>query len=104
MLRYALKVPKDKADRLLKSWDEFVRRAKPEIIPPASQAEIVSQRHLIRHRNDVPVLLAALKAQPDWLLTTNRDRFTDEVAVKCGLRIADPEEWFTHLISRASET
>ena len=78
-----------------------MRQAAPEIMPKASEDEVMRNRHLIRHPSDVPVLLAALKAQPDWLVTKNRNHFTNEVAEACGIRIADPEEWFTHLINTA---
>ena len=31
---------------------------------------------------------------PDWLLTHNTKHFTQAVAVRCGLRIASPVEFF----------
>jgi hypothetical protein len=52
---------------------------------------------LIRHAPDVPVLLSAMAAKPDWLLTHNMKHFTQAVAVRCGLRIATPVEFFETL-------
>jgi predicted nucleic acid-binding protein len=101
LLRYAEKLSANEANELLEDWTEFMKRASPEVIPQASKDDIARNRHLIRHLSDVPVLLAAITAQPDWLLTRNRNHFTDEVAEACGIRIADPEEWFAHLISTA---
>ena len=105
LLRYAQKLSASEADELRKDWTEFMKRVGPEIIPKPSEDEVVTNLPtilpLIRHRNDVPVLLTALKAQPDWLVTRNRSHFTDEVAEARGIRIADPEEWFAHLIRTA---
>jgi hypothetical protein len=56
-----------------------------------------SNRRLIRHASDVPVLLSAMEAKPDWLLTHNTRHFTQAVAVRCGLRIATPGEFFETL-------
>jgi predicted nucleic acid-binding protein len=102
LLRYAEALPENEADELLQDWIEFMSRVNPEVISRASADEVVRNRHLIRHLSDVPILLAALKAQPDWLVTTNRNHFTDEVAEACDIRIADPEEWFAHLINTAA--
>lgn len=54
----------------------------------------MAARHLIRHQNDVPVLVAAIKSGANWLLTNNREHFTEEVARRTGLRIASPYEFF----------
>lgn len=45
------------------------------------------ERDLIRHPADVPVLVAAMKARPDWLVTKNTHHFTQEVAQRTGLKI-----------------
>jgi len=39
----------------------------------------VSSRHLIGHAADVPVLLSAMSAKPDWLLKHNTKHFTQAV-------------------------
>jgi hypothetical protein len=51
---------------------------------------------MIRHRNDIPVIAAAVKAKPDWLLTTNTSHFNATVEKKTGLQIATP----TQLLAR----
>jgi hypothetical protein len=56
-----------------------------------------SNRHLIRHAADVPVLLSAIARIPDWLLTQNTRHFTKGVAERTGLRIATPAEFFRAL-------
>jgi hypothetical protein len=60
---------------------------------------VQSNRHLIRHAADVPVLLSAMSSKPDWLLTHNTKHFTQAVANRTGLRIATPVEFFRTLSS-----
>jgi hypothetical protein len=53
---------------------------------------------------DVPILLAAMRAEVDYLVTHNRLHFIDdpEVAVKTNLRIGAPEDapnWVQRQIS-----
>jgi predicted nucleic acid-binding protein len=71
----------------------LLKRLKVERIPHVSQEEFRQARALIRHTNDAPVLAAALKALPDWVLTDNIAHFTAEVSARTGLRIATPEEF-----------
>jgi hypothetical protein len=52
---------------------------------------------MIRHEADVPVLLSAIAAQPDWLLSHNTKHFTAAVAPQTGLRIATPMQFFRTL-------
>jgi hypothetical protein len=54
-------------------------------------------RNMIRHEADVPVLLSAIAAQPDWLLSHNIKHFTPAVAQRTGLRIATPMQFFRTL-------
>ncbi|MDX6457253.1 MAG: hypothetical protein QOE55_950, partial [Acidobacteriaceae bacterium] len=43
------------------------------------------------------VLLSAIAAQPDWLLSHNTKHFTPAVAERTGLRIATPMQFFRTL-------
>ena len=49
----------------------LLRLLGPEYVALPSKQEVERHRHLIRHQADVPVLVSALKAAPDWFLTTN---------------------------------
>jgi hypothetical protein len=82
------------------AFKEFLRLADPEIVPFPSFAEVKASRHLIRHQADIPVLLAACAAHPDWLLTNNTHHFTPSVASRTGLRIATPAEFFRTLAAQ----
>jgi predicted nucleic acid-binding protein len=59
--------------------------------------EVDRHRHLIRHQADVPVLVSAMKANPDWFLTTNIRHFTKQVALRTQLKILTPQEFLTSI-------
>jgi predicted nucleic acid-binding protein len=45
------------------------------------------------HHNDVPVLAAAIKSKPDWLLTGNTRHFNASVAKSTGITIVTPDQF-----------
>lgn len=78
------------------SNEEFrflLSRLNVEHISHASNQEFLRAQPLIPHWNDVPVLAAAIRAKPDWLLTDNTSHFDDRVSQKTGLRIATPTDF-----------
>lgn len=66
--------------------------SKAQIVHDPDPAEVRANLHLISHPADVPILLAAMKANVDYLVTHNRLHFIDDpdVAVKANLRIGTP--------------
>lgn len=90
------------ADQVIDDYSKLLKLARPEIIPLPSAREVARSRHLIRHAADVPVLLSAIQAQPDWLLTHNTQHFTPAMAKRAGLRIATPAEFFRALAQELS--
>lgn len=62
------------------------------IIRDPSQKEIRDNLYLISDPNDVPILLSAMKAKVDFLVTHNRKHFLDDpkVAELSGLQIGTP--------------
>jgi hypothetical protein len=83
---------------LLLEYDKLIELTLPEIAPTPTDEEILAGRHLIRHLNDVPVLLSALASNPDWLLTNNTEHFTETVSRKTGLAIATPSKFLASLL------
>jgi predicted nucleic acid-binding protein len=81
---------------LSQDFSLLLRRLHVERVPHVSQVEFDGARTMIRHRNDIPVIAAAVKAKPDWLLTTNTSHFNATVEKKTGLQIATP----TQLLAR----
>jgi hypothetical protein len=87
------------ADDLIESYRRLIQLTKPELIPYPDVESVQAHRGLIRDAPDVPVLLSAMAAKPDWILTNNTKHFTKAVAHRTGLRIATPAEFFKNLSS-----
>jgi predicted nucleic acid-binding protein len=79
--------------KLIESYQKMLELLDPELLPGLITDEIRQHRALIRHGSDVPVLVTAIKSKPDWLITTNIEHFTSEVAARSGLRIVTPHQF-----------
>jgi predicted nucleic acid-binding protein len=99
LLLHATRLSPQEADELIENYRALIGLTKPELVPYPDAGAVRSNRHLIRHAPDVPVLLSAMAARPDWLLTNNTKHFTQTVAHWTGLRIATPIEFFKTLSS-----
>ena len=88
--------PKD-ADALIENYRRLIELTRPEVVAYPEVEAVRANRRIIRHEADVPVLLSAMAAKPDWLLTHNTKHFTPAVAERTGLRIATPVEFFETL-------
>jgi hypothetical protein len=99
LLLWAESQPVLKANELLDGYQRLLKLVDPEIVARPDAAVVRSNRHLIRHGADVPVLFSAMASKPDWLLTHNTKHFTQAVAKRTGLRIATPAEFFRMLSS-----
>lgn len=62
------------------------------IFPDPSEADVQPHRGIIRHDADLPILVAAMQARVDFLVTLNQRHFIDDpqVAERSGLRIGTP--------------
>jgi predicted nucleic acid-binding protein len=85
------------ADTLIRSYRRLIELTRPERIAYPDVETVRANRSIIRHEGDVPVLLSAIAAKPDWLLTHNTKHFTATVPQRTGLRIATPVEFFETL-------
>ncbi len=83
----ARKVPKALAD-----LRKTILASKAQIVHAPTTAEVNANLQLISHQSDVPILVAAMKAEVDYLVTHNRIHFIDDISVaeKSGLRIGSP--------------
>ena len=70
----------------------LIKSSNLRIVDNPSHEEVEANLYLINDPNDVPILLAAMKAKADYLATHNRKHFLDDpkVAEKSGLRISTP--------------
>jgi hypothetical protein len=87
------------AKPIIEGYRLLIASIEPEVVPYPEGERVRSNRHLIRHLADVPVLLSAMDARPDWLLTHNTKHFTRAVAEQTSLRTATPGEFFRTLTS-----
>jgi predicted nucleic acid-binding protein len=101
LLLHAERVSALDADQLIEDYRRLIKLADPEVVPYPGRDLVRSNRHLIRHAAEVPVLLSARASKPDWLLTHNTRHFTKAVAERTGLRVATPAEFFRTLATLA---
>jgi predicted nucleic acid-binding protein len=99
LLIHAERLSPSDADDLIEDYRRLIKLTNPELVPYPDKHSVHSNRQLIRHAADVPVLLSAIASKPDWLLTHNTKHFTRAVAQRTGLRIATPGEFFRTLSS-----
>ncbi len=97
LLLHAGRLRPEDAKALAGDYRRLVRLTDPELVRYPDTDRVRSNRHLIRHEADVPVLLSALDSKPDWLLTHNTKHFTNAVAQRTGLRLATPAGFFQTL-------
>ena len=97
LLLHADRLPSVDADQLIEDYRHLIKLTRPELVPYPDKELVQSNRNLIRHEADVPVLLSAMASKPDWLLTHNTRHFTKAVAQRTSLRIATPAEFFRAL-------
>ncbi len=97
LLIHAQRLPAPEADKLIENYRRVIALTSPEIVPYPNSTAVRNARKMIRHEADVPVLLSAVAAQPDWLLSHNTKHFMPAVAQRTGLRIATPMQFFRTL-------
>lgn len=76
---------------------ELKLRVHPRPSEEAVREGVKSYLPVVRHRADVPVVVAALLARPDWLASSNTRHFNAALAQKTGLRIVSPRELLSYL-------
>jgi len=83
-----------KAPKALDDVRQAILTSKAQIVRDPTPEEVNSNMHLIAHPADIPIVLAAMHAKVDYLVTLNRKHFIDdpEVARQSGLRIGTPGE------------
>ena len=101
------RLSEDEAATVRASIAGWFGRARPEraLWPP--EADLLAHAGLItavRHRNDMPAVVAALLARPDWILSTNTEHWNEELAARTGLRIATPARFLRSLYPRTETT
>jgi len=78
-----------KVPQALPDFRQALKDAQPKIIKNPTPKEIEDNLYLIADPDDVPILLAAMQANVDYLATHNRKHFLDDpkVAERSGIKI-----------------
>lgn len=81
-----------KVPQALAYYREALHSTGLRIIRNPSPEEVDAHQGIIAHQPDVPIVVAAMKAQADYLVTFDRRHFIDDpgVAAQSGLRIGMP--------------
>ncbi len=81
-----------KVPRALLTYREALRSTGLRIVHDPSPHEVEAHRDIISHPPDVPIVVAAMQAGVDYLVTLNRRHFMDDphVAARARLRIGTP--------------
>ena len=81
-----------KSLRNLNDLRSLIKTAKFRIVDDPPRKEVEANLYLIDDPNDVPILLAAMKAHVDYLATHNRKHFLDDpkVTERSGIKIGTP--------------
>jgi predicted nucleic acid-binding protein len=81
-----------KVPRALLTYREALRSTGLRIVHDPSPQEVEAHRDIISHAPDVPIVVAAMQAGVDYLVTLNRRHFMDDprVAAHARLRIGSP--------------
>ena len=85
----ARKSPNDLAD-----VQKEIKKARIKIFEDPTNEEVQANLYLMDDPNDVPILLAAIKAKVDYLATHDHKHFLDDpkVAERAGIKIGTPGE------------
>lgn len=57
----------------LQRFEDFIALAPIELVPDPPQEDLASNRHLVRDRTDLPIVLAAINSNVDYLISEDKD-------------------------------
>jgi predicted nucleic acid-binding protein len=83
-----------KIPRTLPNYREALRATGLRIVKDPSPEEMEAHTNIISHQADVPIVVAAMQVQADYLVTLNRRHFADDpnVATRSDLRTGAPSD------------
>jgi predicted nucleic acid-binding protein len=83
-----------KLPRALGYYREALRSTGLRIVHDPSPEDVRAHQDVIAHAADVPIVVAAMKASVDYLVTFNRRHFVDDpdVTARAGLPIGTPDD------------
>lgn len=90
----------------LADFRQALTSARLTVVADPTQAEVSAHRGIISDESDVPIVLAAMQAGVDYLVTHNRSDFLDDpgVATRTGLRIGSPGDALAWIRSKTGNS
>lgn len=89
-------------DVVIETWHAMLERTKLEIRPdPALEVVLAARRKFLptmRHLADIPVLAAAIEAEADFIVSSNRKHFNDATAVRAGIPMYSCTEFLAKMV------
>ncbi|MFQ5880444.1 MAG: putative toxin-antitoxin system toxin component, PIN family [Dehalococcoidia bacterium] len=83
---------REKAPQALDPLQRLVAAMPPEVVPDPAPAEVAPWAQ-VTNPADAPILAAAVKAQPNFLVTGDGQFLAPRVAQAAGLRIVPPQQF-----------
>ena len=95
-----------KAPEAISRYRQILDDAHIQVHPDPDPGEVRAREGLISHKEDLPILTAAVLCQTDFLVTHNRLHFIEDpsVAEKSGLRIGSPGDALAWVRGKLKET
>jgi predicted nucleic acid-binding protein len=95
-----------KIPRALPNYRQALRATGLRIVADPPPKEIEAHENIISHQADVPIVVAAMLVQAEYLVTLNRRHFVDDpdVAGRSGLRIGTPGDALAWVRERLKQT
>jgi predicted nucleic acid-binding protein len=98
-----------KVPQALSDLRQAILASQARIVRDPSPENVTAHPNLISHPADIPIVLAAMQAKVDYLVTLNRKHFIDDpaVALQAGLRIGTPGDalnWVREQISAEDQS
>lgn len=89
------------SDRLATELAGWLKRVRLERWPVPTEDQLRDSAPTIvpvlRHLNDLPAVVTAMQAQPDWVISANSAHWSEALAAHTGLRILTPHDFLSRL-------
>ena len=87
---------RDQMNEVVLGWFKRVRlERRPSPSADAIRAAMPRILPALRHLNDLPAVVAAMEAGPDWVISANEEHWNERVAQATGLHIVTPYTWLS---------
>lgn len=88
-------------DRLATELAGWLKRVRLERWPAPTEDQLRDSAPtvlpVLRHLNDLPAVVTAMQARPDWIISANSVHWSEALATRTGLRILTPHDFISRL-------